>query len=341
MMNRHDPKGAAFTRLGRYDVNETACQLWWSGSGVRTRLDCARLEAELRVPEQDHTPWLMVSADGAPVARIPLKAGTHRYDLLGGMEKGVAHEIELTRDTQPTEGDGGPLELLALYTDGVPEAPATRPRLIEFLGDSLTVGEGTLGPVDAMEWRMVWICNRFAFPALAAEALGADKRVVALGGWGAHVSYDGNTDHTIGHIYDQLCAVVPGGDAPYDFAAQRPADAVVINLGTNDGSCLDKLEGPDRGAGMEALSRSAEALLEQVRERNPGAKIVWAYGLCGDVVAEPLRRAVKRRAAAGDGNVTYLALDDCAGNLGSRSHPGRAAHERAAEQLVQILKESE
>ena len=338
-MQKYDPRGAECLRLGRFNPDEAHCDLWWSGSGVRTAFDGRRLEAEITVPDDEHTPFAAVVVDGAPVARFALMPGTHRYDLLGRMEAGVRHEIELRRDSQPTDCDTASVVLEALYVEGTLAAPAARPRLIEFLGDSLTVGEGTVGPTDAMEWRMLWISNQFAFPALAAEALNAEKRVIALGGWGPHLSYDANPAHTIGHIYEQLCGVCDAGSAPYDFAAQRRADAVVINLGTNDFSGISSLPEQERAAGFAALEASAVRLLELVRGHNPGAQILWAYGLCGDGSQAPIRRAVERRVAAGDTGVRYLALTDCNGDLGSRSHPGRNAQRRAAEEIAAALRE--
>ena len=336
-MTRYDPRGAACLRLGRFDPKEKACELWWSGSGVRTRLDGRRLELEATTWDDDHTAFVCVAVDGAPVTRFALRPGTHRYDLLGGMEAGVPHEVEIVRDTQPVDCDATRVVFDALWADGTLTAPAPRPRLIEFIGDSLTVGEGTVGPRDAMDWRMLWISNRFAFPELVSDALDADKRVVALGGWGAYLSYDANPGHALGHIYDKLCGIVPAANVDYDFAAQRRADAVVINLGTNDGGAIDRMEGPERDAALAALEESAARLLADVRAHNPGAPILWAYGMCGDGVAAPLRRAVERRVAAGDATVRYLALDDCAGDVGSRMHPSRSAHRRAAEQIAGAL----
>lgn len=338
MMKRYDPRGECFLRMGRTDPKETACALWWSGSGVRTVFDGVRLELEATVSNDEHTPWLAVTVDGAPVARFPLMAGTHRYDLLGRMEAGASHEIALLRDTQPTDGDAAPLVFEAVWADGTLAAPKPRERLVEFLGDSLTVGEGTVGAKDGMEWRMVYISNQFAFPTLTAEALHAEKRVVALGGWGAYRSYDGNPEHTIGAIYDDLFGAAPAGARPYDFAAQRRADAVVINLGTNDCSALNRLSPEERPEGVRALEESAVKLMEQVRRRNPQAVILWAYGLCGNDAAEPLRRAVGRRRAEGDLNAHYLALDDAV-DVGSRMHPSRESHVRAAEQIANKLKE--
>ena len=338
-MKCYDSRGTAFLRMGRSDPRESACELWWSGSGIRTRIACARLEIEAEAPDGDHLPWLAVTVDGEPVARFALAAGRNRYAIFESMDGAVAHEVAILRDTQPTDRDAGPLVLLAVYSDGEPSAPAPRDLLVEFMGDSLTVGEGAVGPVSAQEWRMAWISNQFAFPTLAAELLNAEKRIVALGGWGAYKSFDGDPTHTIGGIYERLCAVVPGGDVDYDFSAQRPADAVVINLGTNDASALGKMNPAELPEGIAAFERSAAALMAQVRNHNPDAVIVWAYGLCGGDLEAPIREAVERIRAGGDDRVYYLALEDCGNDHGSRSHPGRASHLRAAAQIAGALKQ--
>ncbi|MBR2796459.1 MAG: hypothetical protein IKE17_01760 [Clostridia bacterium] len=334
MLTCYNPKNEQhFLRMGRLEPSEQVCALWWSGSGFRTRIDCTRLELEAEVAEGEHAPWLAVAVDGAPVARLPLMAGRHRYALLEGMEKGHPHEVTVSRDTQPCDSDTAPLLLRAVYTDGMPFAPMPRPALIEFIGDSLTVGEGCVGPAGAMEWRMAWISNQLAYPTLVSERLNAEKRVIALGGWGVCRSWDANPDCAIGRIYDRLCAVVPSGDIPFDFAAHRSPDAVVINLGTNDTSAMNSLEPADRASMKAEITRSALALISQVRVHAPHAVILWAYGMCGDPLKECLRAAVEQAQAEGNGRVAWLALESYGAEMGSRSHPGRKAHERAAEQI--------
>ena len=346
MLSGYDPRDKQrFLRMGRFEPAEQTCALWWSGSGLRTRIDCTRLELEAEVAEAEHTPWLAVAVDGAPVARLPLMTGRHRYALLEGMEKGCAHEVAVTRDTQPCDSDAGPLLLRAVYSDGEPLAPSPRPALIEFIGDSLTVGEGCVGPVSAMEWRMAWISNLFAYPTLVSERLNAEKRVIALGGWGVWRSWDSNPDCAIGRIYDRLCAVVPGGDIPCDFAlkdwlrvaAHRPPDAVVINLGTNDTSALNALAPTDRPAAQAEITRSALALIRQVRGHAPHAVILWAYGMCGDPLKDCLRAAVAQARSEGDERVAWLSLAHCGDAMGSRDHPGRKAHQSAAKQIADEL----
>lgn len=339
MLTGYNPKDERrFLRMGRYDPEEQACALWWSGSGFRTRIDCTRLELEAEVAEGGHMPWLAVAVDGAPVARLPLMAGRHHYALLEGMERGFTHEVAVTRDTQPCDSDAAPLVVTAVHTDGDLTAPTERPALIEFIGDSLTVGEGCIGPVGAMEWRMAWISNLLAYPTLVSERLNAEKRVIALGGWGVWRSWDGNPDCVIGRIYDKLCAVVPGGDMPCDFSVQPSPDAVIINLGTNDASALNALEPTDRAAMQAEITRGALALIRQVRRHAPHAVILWAYGMCGDPLKDCLRAAVEQARAEGDGRVAWLALENCGTDMGSRNHPGRSAHQRVAEQIADELR---
>ena len=337
-LQRFDPLGPCFLRSGRHDPHAARYGLWWSGSGLVFRADCARIEVEAESSARDHAPWLGVIIDGAPAARFPLMRGKHRYPALEGMERGVWHEITLLRDTQPSYDEDGPVYLDAVYADGEIEKPAEKPYLIEFIGDSLTVGEGTLGPVSAQEWRMPFISHMPAFPTLVAEALNAEKRLVALGGWGAYKSWDCNHDSRIGRIYGQLCGVTPGGDTPYGFE-ERGADAVVINLGTNDQSALSKAPAEQRAEEEENLIRDAVLLLKTVRAHQPDAVILWAYGLCGAALAPVLERAVIRyRLISGDAHARFLPLPDAAGDVGSRSHPGRRAHERAAETIIGALR---
>ena len=186
---------------------------------------------------------------------------------------------------------------------------------------------------------MPYISHMPAYPTLVSEALGAEKRVVALGGWGAYKSWDGKHESRIGAIYERLCAVVPGGDKPYRFA-ERPADAVIINLGTNDGSALSKTPQGERAKEEEAFISDAEALLRLVRVHQPKAHIFWAYGLCGTAMEQPIRQAVERFCAAGGEKASYLPLPDADGDVGSRSHPSRHAHERAAEVIIQAIRET-
>ena len=338
-MQRYSLPDPRFLPLGRHDPEENKTSLWWSGSGVRVKIACTKIEADITSTARDHAPWIGVMMDGAPVARLPLMPGTHRYALLVGLDKGFSHEVSILRDSQPSYDEDGPVYLEAIYTDGEPIRPQERDKLIEFIGDSLTVGEGCLGPESGEEWRMVWISHMPAFPTLVSEAMNAEKRVIALGGWGAARSWDNQQDSRLGRIYSKLCAITPGGDVPApEPGKERPADAVVINLGTNDSSALSKMEGAELDAAKEELKSRAVELIGMVRERNPQAAILWTYGLCGKPVEPILQSAVEEAVQKGDHNVRYLSLSPAASN-GSRMHPSRDAHRVAAKEIENALKE--
>lgn len=330
-----DIRSLPAVRLGRYDPGEDRCSLWWAGSGIRMSLACGCLRLEAEAGYGDQAPWLGVMADGAPVARFPLRRGRHLYPLLEGMDPAVSHEITILRDTQPCGDQPGPVILHALDTDGMPEAPAPRAALIEFIGDSLTVGEGCIGPRSAAEWRMAWMSHMAAFPVVLCEMLQSDSRIIAVSGWGVWKSWDSNPEHRLGAIYEKLCAQIPAGDIPYGFK-ERPADAVVINLGTNDFSALSR-EADRQDAERQLILRAVE-LTAAVRSRQKDAQILWAYGLCGNGAEGLLRKAVDRCRAAGDEKVRYLALPDCQGDLGALKHPGQGAHRRAAEAIAAALR---
>ena len=100
-MTKIDPRDPRLARLGRFDGGEKACALWWSGAGLRIRLRCASLEAEVEAAEGEHLPWLGVEIDGAPMARLPLAAGCRRYVLLSGLDGETAHDVTVIGRRQP------------------------------------------------------------------------------------------------------------------------------------------------------------------------------------------------------------------------------------------------
>jgi hypothetical protein len=79
--------------------------------------------------------------------------------------------------------------------------------------------------------------------------------------------------------------------------------------------------------------------LEKLRQRNPQSYLLWCYGMLGHGLEEPIKRAFRRfRKTTGDVNNDYLFLDSAAEeDFGSRDHPGRAAHEKAARVLTEYL----
>ena len=103
--------------------------------------------------------------------------------------------------------------------------------------------------------------------------------------------------------------------------------------------------GAANGLGLNLAQRLVEegalAFLHKLRRLNPGARLVWAYGMAGDALRPQLEGAVERfREETGDPAVYYLPLPAAAeAELGSRRHPGPAAHQAAAQTAAAFLRE--
>lgn len=327
--------------LGRFDPQQPVFPMFWTGSGFELRLRCTVLDLELECDYDMQCPWLGVMVDGAPVARFALSRGRRFYTLLAGMDMAVEHTVTVVRDTQPVAEDGR-LFVLAhrIRTDGELLLPPERALSIEFIGNSLTSGEGLIGPRDAMEWRTIWLSGMESWAMHVCRAMNAQGRWISQSGWGVYWSWDGNRENRIPRIYDAVCASERGGGAPYDFAA-NPVDAVVINVGTNDAAALSRAQGAQREEAAAAIRKAAADFLRQVRRRNPGAYILWAYGMCGGDIAPLLRGAVREVRREGDRRVGYVQLPLCPEKgLGSRAHPGRDNHRSAARAVVRNLKKA-
>jgi len=323
-------------RLGRYDQTDVACTLGFSMSGGALQTACTEIEVEINCEYGAHSPWMGVLVDGAPVGRFPLRQGRHWYLALAGMDPAFPHEIAIVRDSQPVPEDPAQQFIRLENVRVAGEAlPCTQPAMvIEFAGDSLTSGEGTQGPNGAHEWRMAYMSSMNTYAQMVCCALNAEARVISQSGWGIHAAWDGDETRCIPLIYDQICATDDSGKKPYDFAA-RPADWVVINLGTNDGAPLARLPRGERKAYRAAFYQDALAFLKQIRRLNPSAHILWAYGMCGRPLEKEVQQAVLD---AQDEKTHYLRVPRCREDeIGSRQHPGQASHRRVAQAIVEYI----
>jgi lysophospholipase L1-like esterase len=117
----------------------------------------------------------------------------------------------------------------------------------------------------------------------------------------------------------------------YDFALQP--DVIVINLGTNDAT--------NAGLKITTFQTGVYNFLKTVRQKNPNAQIIWAYGLRSDKmtakVAAAIQAAVAKHNTEGDNNVHYLPLE-VASDM-HLNHPTAAAYAPSGELLIQKIKE--
>ena len=347
---------------GRTGSSTEPLPLFLTGSGIEFCARTGEVWLETEAGFQLYEPWICVLLDGAPVLRMPVPQGRVWLQLLHTLDQTSTHTITVLRETQAMNEDPASfLVLHAVRTTGIFCPTQSKKCRIEFIGDSITSGEGTFGAHGEMNWNSMVFSAAAGYPFLLAQKLRADFRVLSASGWGVLSGCDGNPDHALPLWYSQVCGFAGesnqkyGSADPYNFSRWK-ADAVVINLGTNDVSAfgqapfactdgtpafcqeLDSAGNPAE-ASLQRLTAACVQFLQLVRQKNPSAKILWVYGMLGSRLHEIFEQAVQTAAQIEhDDNFFYISLPDANdGMLGSRGHPGRESHRRTAAVLQDIL----
>jgi hypothetical protein len=183
-----------------------------------------------------------------------------------------------------------------------------------------------------------------------------------VSGWGVLSSWDNNPNANMPDIYEKVCGPLTGeknealgASADNDFESWQP-DVVVVNLGTNDAGAFYSPEWKDETTGKTFKQRlnddgtfnkedvtsfevAAENFLFKLRRYNQHAHIVWVYGMLGLPMMPAINRAVDTyKNKSEDQKVSVFQLPNMTDKtVGSRSHPGRLAHEKAAEELTDYV----
>ena len=213
---------------------------------------------------------------------------------------------------------------------------------IEFVGDSLTSGEGSLAPRGNDEWITQWFSARGNYSWVACDALNAERRILSQSGWGVCWDWEHNPDHTLTAHYEEIAGVLRGPAAekrgctkPYDFAAWQP-DIVCIRLGTNDNNGMNVRNSFEQD--RKTLVQGMLDLLRLVRKNNPAAKIVWILpgsDCRPELPAEAVRRA---REEGISGLYTFTPPDYHEEDMGARFHPNAEWNRKAGLLLADYLR---
>ena len=331
--------------------------MMWTGACAEMRVCAATLEVRIHCEYRTLRPYLSFEVDGLRAQVFSPLPGTHWHTVFLGMDAAKAHSVRITLETQAFSADPESfVALLDARTDGTLMPLAPRNRRIEFIGDSITSGEGVRGPHSFMEWLPMCFSASDNFTRLTAEKLHADIQVISQSGWGVTCGWNNDPRTNLPAVYDFICrpaamespdGTAHGGEKPYAF--DFDPDTVVINLGTNDCSALQQpaFALPGTGethrftqANVPAFEEACLRFLCHLREKNPRARLVWAFGIAGDTLGAPIASAVRRAQAQGV-PAEFLPLPNMAairGGVGSREHPGPTAHRRMAELLTRYLR---
>ncbi len=339
--------------------------LFWTGSALELNAKGSELWIEIEADYDMYEPWISMIVNGAQVSRQMVTAGRYWICVFRGMNEKVTKNVRIVKDVQAMSGDpDAKLQIHAVKLDGEFLPVEDKPFRIEFVGDSITSGEGIIGAKSEEDWISMWFSAVDNYTAMTAVNLNADYRVISQSGWGVLTAWDNNPYGNIPDIYEKVCGLLKGEKnsdlgalKEYDFSSWQP-DIVVVNLGTNDNGAFHSPQWKDETTGethkqrlkedgsyheedLQAFEKAIINFLIKLRRYNPKAQIVWAYGMIGIPLMPSIYRAVEAyEKCSGDRRVSVFQLPNTTDEtIGARYHPGKAAHEKAAKELAHYLKQ--
>ncbi len=218
--------------------------------------------------------YMTVVVDGVE-SEIILPAGytgAREFTVARNLSRGI-HKIGLYR-----QGEGGSYEnVFGVRLNGaVVDAPENSEYLIDFVGDSITCGEGNLNRKGTkMAGRHM--NGYYAYSTITARTLGYDYGIISKGG-SALVSVEGMAN---AHMPTEYLKTTYNKDWNLQYDFQRKADIVVVNLGTNDSGLLGR-NGYTTESAKALFKKSAEDFAATILEKNGNdTKIVFAFGMMG------------------------------------------------------------
>lgn len=304
---------------GRTVVEGKAIRFGWPGVYVEGRFRGTEVSA--RVETQGD--WLRVSVDGKPFQTLVTPGPA--VVKVARLKPGI-HTIRIDK---LTESQSGSSRFLGFFTHGTPLAPPVRPRRIEFIGDSHSVGYGNTSPTRECDERKVHDTTDTtqAFGPVLARRLGADYRVIAYSGYGVVRNYaGGKPGESLPFLYPRA---IPGEPASARADGWRPG-IIVINLGTNDFSTrLHAGEAWADDATLRAAYRKRYIdFVKERRRQQPQARLVLmgAENFYADVAA------VAQATGVTAVKVPTLEMTGC------NWHPSLKDHRTMADLLAAALK---
>ena len=209
-------------------------------------------------------------------------------------------------------------------------APENNDMYIEFVGASQWGGYGNLATNDTASSDVpsaYYQDGTQALTYLTARNLNADWSIVSVQGIGASWGYQPTSMDT---VYKYL-RYNKDQKTLYDFA--RQPDYVVIGLGTNDYSRMAYYEKT-----TDDLVDSFVSFMSLVREKNPGAKIIWVCNMMTSNVNKYVESAVAEFGGA-EANAYSFAVT--MNTDGGKDHPSAAGHKVMADELTAFINDLE
>lgn len=344
---------------GRTANGNNANCIFWSDSGIEFNIKANNAYLNIECDYAHFEQWITIEINGAFISRLSLNKGNNRICLMHGFNNNNTYNIKVLRDSQPFAWNSECLRFVSLETDGellTVDVPKLR---LEFFGDSITSGEGTVGARCDYDFNTTYICAYNSYPRMLARKLNADIQVMSQCGWGVVSEWNNEPNGSIPSKFFEVCSAIdmgaPMGKAAYetyDFTKFNP-NAVIINLGTNDNTAFNQppktladgstfKQDKNNPEHLRRFVDTAKTFIKNIRQKRENAAIIWAFGIIrADFTADLIKKAIDEyKHESGDNNIYYLPLIPMSGDeYGAHNHPGIPAHKRAADEITAFLKE--
>lgn len=342
--------------LGRVGKMTNPLPLFFNGSGIEVVVTGSNLWIELETNCDFHEPWIAYEINDAFMSRQMLLPGEHSICLFRNMEPGTPKKVRFYRELQAmSEDDYCKVVVKGFKLDGEFKEVPGFDKKIEFIGDSITSGEGSYGAVADTDWLAMYMSASVNYATMTAKRLNADYHLLSQGGWGVYCGWDNDIRHNIPSVYEKVCGLSSGENneklgAQDDYDFEFSPDAIVVNLGTNDDSAFHQppFTVPETGKtykqrinddgtyNQDDIIKVEEAAIDflcMLRKHNPKSHIVWCYGMLGYGMTLALTNAINEYIKnTGDTNVGFVNLPTTRqGEFGAHMHPGIKSHEAASD----------
>jgi len=343
--------------------------LFWSASGIEICTNASELWVQVSSDYSVNEIYLAVQISGYTIARFMAPKEKSWICVAKNLNPQEKNNISIIKDSQPSAFD--PNHIVQIHQIAVTKNAEffqvpKKDCFIEFIGDSITSGEGLCGRPEAPEWISSYISVSNNYAMQIAKIKNAEISIISQCGWGITRGWDSNIYSNIPSHYQNVCSIFNspmqkelGSCQEYDFS--KKADFVVVNLGTNDNSSFNNSwtdestgkvyqyqvndDGTVAESSKKEIYEGIKNFLYQIRKNNPSAKILWVWGMLKlDKIPAILQNAMEDyKKESGDQKVFSLELDameDVENHLldkGSRWHPGPKTHELAAKKISQNL----
>lgn len=283
-----------------------------------------------------------IYVDGERVVDDMINEAEKSYDVF---ESSEAKEVtvSIVKLSESPMSTFGIKEIRATGTKIKPTAD--KDMLIEFIGDSITCGYGIDDPDRDHHFVTGTEDVTKAYAYLTAKALDVDYSMVSFSGYGIISGYTTGEEkisaQTVPQYYTKL-GFCWGSNDPFspsrvdwDFSKRQP-DLIVLNLGTNDDSYTK-----DDAAKQTEYSEAYTEFLKLIRENNPDARILCAFGVMTDRLFPYIQQAVDNYTKeTGDSNISTLKFDVQSASDGYSAdwHPSVTTQQKTADKITEEIR---